>query len=83
MTVDGIAVGRFIAAGPLSQPVLARLGALNEVVFNHHADARLPLREIERRPKVQAGPQGIRSGGRERGLRARTGRISWRELLAP
>ncbi|MEP6969443.1 MAG: hypothetical protein ABJA49_03325, partial [Betaproteobacteria bacterium] len=83
MTTDGIAVGRFIAAGALSQPVLTRLGSLNEVLFNVHSDARLPLPEIERHPSVQAGPQGIRSGGRERGLRARTGRISWRELVAP
>ena len=29
----------------------------------------------------QAG--SVRSGGDERGLQARTGRIGWRELLAP
>jgi len=31
-----------------------------------------------------ASPKGsVRSGGDERGLQARTGRISWRELVAP
>lgn len=82
MTVDGIAVGRFIGTGVLSQPVLVRLGSLNEVLFNHHADVRWPQPQVERRPKAEPGPLGIRSGGRERGLRARTGRISWRELDA-
>lgn len=83
MSTDGIAVGRFIAAGALSQPVLARLGPLNEALFNHQADVRSPLPDIERPPNVQAAAQGVRSGGRERGLRARTGRISWHELVVP
>jgi type IV pilus assembly protein PilY1 len=83
LTTDGVAVGRFVADGVSSQPVLVRLGPLNEVLFNLHVDARPSLPGLERRPKVQATPQGIRSGGRERGLRARTGRISWHELVAP
>lgn len=83
MSTDGIAVGRHIALGVASQPVLVRLGPLNEVLFNLHTDARLPEPELERRAKGPAAPQGIRSGGRERGLRARTGRLSWQELVAP
>lgn len=83
MTADGIAVGRFIATGVLSQPVLVRLGNLNEVLFNYQPDARLPVPQSERKLAGQADPQGIKSGGRESGLRSRTGRISWRELASP
>ena len=83
MTADGAAVGRFIAFGILSQPVLARRGNLNEVLFNHHFDAHVPQPESERSLLGQAVPQGIQSGGRDSGLRSRTGRISWRELVAP
>jgi type IV pilus assembly protein PilY1 len=83
MSTDGIPVGRFIADGVSSQPVLARLGPLSEVLFNLDAHVGLPLPDMERRPKSQAASQGIRSGGRERGWRARTGRISWQELVAP
>jgi type IV pilus assembly protein PilY1 len=83
MSTDGVAVGRFIADGVASQPVLARLGSLNTVLFNLHGDARVPVPDMEQRPSGPATPQGIRSGGRERGLRSRTGRISWQELVAP
>ena len=83
MTTDGIAVGRFIATGAVSQPVLVRLGGLNTVLFNHQADTLLPVPGGARSLAGQADPQGIKSGGRESGLRSRTGRISWRELVAP
>ncbi len=83
MSTDGIPVGRFIANGALSQPVLARLGSLNEVLFNAHPDANLQLPDSERRATGQTRVQGFRLGGRERGLRAQTGRIGWRELVAP
>ncbi len=83
MTTDGIAVGRFIATGALSQPVLVRRGELNEVLFSHHLDSRFSAPDGEHNLADRADPKGILSGGRESGLRSRTGRISWRELFAP
>ena len=83
MGTDGVPVGRSMGTGALSQPVLARRGELNEVLFNHHADPGLAASATGSGSAAQVSPPGIRSGGRERGLRARTGRISWRELTVP
>ena len=42
MTTDGITVGKFIAIGLLSQPILVQLSNLNDTLYNQNPDVIVP-----------------------------------------
>lgn len=48
MTTDGIPVGKFVANGVMSQPILVHLNTLNNTVFNSNPDITLPIVSTER-----------------------------------
>ena len=48
MTTDGIAVGKFITIGLLSQPILVQLSNLNDTLYNQNPDVVVPPTPIDR-----------------------------------
>ena len=48
LTTDGIAVGKFISIGLLSQPILVQLVTLNDTLFNQNPDIVVPYPQLNR-----------------------------------
>jgi hypothetical protein len=48
MTTDGIAVGKFITIGLLSQPILVQLSNLNDTLYNQNPDVVVPATPVDR-----------------------------------
>ncbi len=48
LTTDGIAVGKFISIGLLSQPILVQLTTLNDTFFNQNPDIIVPIPNVDR-----------------------------------
>jgi len=48
LTTDGVAVGKFISIGLLSQPILVQLLTLNDTLFNQNPDIVVPYPQLNR-----------------------------------
>ena len=47
-TTDGIAVGKFISVGLMSQPILIQLTTLNDTLYNQNPDIVVPASPVDR-----------------------------------
>jgi hypothetical protein len=55
MTTDGIAVGKVLETGVMSQPILVQLSSLNNTLFNRNPDIIIPPVELETGHGVTGG----------------------------